>query len=316
MAHHLVGMAEIAEILGVSRQRVAQLVETYEDFPKPEVELSGGRVWSRTAVETWISAHPERKPGRPEAGDQDERSGKPAWHSAGLFERFTDRARSAIVKAQEEARLLRHNYIGTEHVLLGLIALGEGLAWQTLAALDVHLDAARERTRQMIGVGTVTPVGHIAFTPRAKKVLERSLGESLKLGHNYIGTEHVLLGLVAEKEGVAWKVLEAEGLRQGEVRDAVLGATRGYSPPSQRGTRSEKLKGASGPDMRCSFCGKHRDEVAGCVAGPGVYICNECVLLCVEILGEEGVDVARSERNLVLRMEELERRLDELEGKN
>src|SRR3954447_22036488 len=118
--HHLVGMAEIAEILGVSRQRVAQLIETYEDFPKPEVELTSGRVWSRTAIETWIASHPERGPGRPEEGAL-----KRVLVGGFSFERFTDRARASIVKAQEEARLLNHNYIGTEHLLLGLLAIGE-----------------------------------------------------------------------------------------------------------------------------------------------------------------------------------------------
>src|SRR5690242_3103449 len=110
--HHLVGMAEIAEILGVSRQRVAQLIETYDDFPKPEVELSGGRVWSRTAIETWIASHPDRSPGRAEERKLD---------TSAPFANFTDRARHAVVKAQEEARLMNHDYIGTEHLLLGLI---------------------------------------------------------------------------------------------------------------------------------------------------------------------------------------------------
>src|SRR5688572_18134282 len=108
--HHLVGMAEIAEILGVTRQRVAQLIETYEDFPKPEVELTGGRIWARTALEAWIASHPERGPGRPEPGEK-----KPRFlgKSFNLFG-FTDRARNAIVKGQEEARLLNHQYFGTE----------------------------------------------------------------------------------------------------------------------------------------------------------------------------------------------------------
>src|SRR5437899_10153377 len=104
-------MAEIAEILGVTRQRVAQLVETYEDFPAPEVELSGGRVWSRTAVETWIASHPERGPGRPEPEAKQRRFfGR---KSGEMFDRFTDLARQSIVKGQEEARLMNHNYIGT-----------------------------------------------------------------------------------------------------------------------------------------------------------------------------------------------------------
>ena len=124
-----------------------------------------------------------------------------------MFERFTDRARRVVVLAQEEARLLNHNYIGTEHLLLGLIHEGEGLAAKALESLGVSLDQVRSQVEDMIGVGTATPQGHIPFTPRAKKVLELSLREALQLGHNYIGTEHILLGLVRENEGVAARIL-------------------------------------------------------------------------------------------------------------
>src|SRR5687768_14659596 len=108
MTHHLVGMAEIAEMLGVSRQRVAQLAESYDDFPAPEVELTAGRIWSRTAVETWIATHPERGPGQREGAKGRGFFGRKL---GGMFTRFTDRARNAVVRAQEEARLLGHNYI-------------------------------------------------------------------------------------------------------------------------------------------------------------------------------------------------------------
>ena len=112
------------------------------------------------------------------------------------------------MKAQEEARLLNHNYIGTEHLLLGLIAIEEGLAYQVLAVQGVTLPAVRAQIEDMIGRGTSTPEGRIPFTPRAKKVLEIALREALQLGHNYIGTEHVLLALIRETDGVAWKTLE------------------------------------------------------------------------------------------------------------
>ena len=111
-----------------------------------------------------------------------------------MFERFTDRARRVVVLAQEEARMLNHNYIGTEHILLGLIHEGEGVAAKALESLGISLEGVREQVEEIIGQGQTAPAGHIPFTPRAKKVLELSLREALQLGHNYIGTEHILLG--------------------------------------------------------------------------------------------------------------------------
>ena len=145
-----------------------------------------------------------------------------------MFERFTDRARRVVVLAQEEARLLNHNYIGTEHLLLGLIHEGEGLAAKALESLGVSLDQVRSQVDDMIGVGTATPQGHIPFTPRAKKVLELSLREALQLGHNYIGTEHILLGLLREGEGVATQVLLKIGLELPKIRQTVLQLMQGY----------------------------------------------------------------------------------------
>ena len=130
-----------------------------------------------------------------------------------MFERFTDRARRVVVLAQEEARLLNHNYIGTEHILLGLIHEGEGVAAKALESLGISLEAVRNQVEEIIGQGGSSPSGHIPFTPRAKKVLELSLREALQLGHNYIGTEHILLGLIREGEGVA-----APGAREARRR--------------------------------------------------------------------------------------------------
>src|SRR6266511_3028538 len=140
----------------------------------------------------------------------------------GLFQRFTDRARRAVHLAQEEARLLRHNYVGTEHLLLGLLYEGEGIAAQALGSLGVSLQAVRGQVEQLIGRGPTTPTGHIPFTPRAKKVLELSLREALALGHNYIGTEHLLLGLVREGEGVAAQVLGRFDADHARLREQVL----------------------------------------------------------------------------------------------
>ena len=139
-----------------------------------------------------------------------------------MFERFTDRARRVVVLAQEESRLLNHDFIGTEHVLLGLIAEGEGVAAQALAALGVRLEAVRTKVEETVGRGESTPSGHIPFTPRAKKVLELSLREALSLGHNYIGTEHLLLGVIREGEGVGATVLVGLGADLSTVRVKVV----------------------------------------------------------------------------------------------
>jgi ATP-dependent Clp protease ATP-binding subunit ClpA len=139
-----------------------------------------------------------------------------------MFERFTDQARRVVVLAQEEARLLGHGYIGTEHILLGLLAEGEGLAAQALAALEISMDAARELVAEMIGEGTGQPAGHIPFTPRTKKVLELSLREAQRLGDSYIGTEHILLGLAREGEGVGVQVLDRLGASTDRVLSQVL----------------------------------------------------------------------------------------------
>jgi len=150
-----------------------------------------------------------------------------------LFERFTDRARRVVVLAQEEARLLNHNYIGTEHILLGLIHEGEGVAAKALESLGISLEAVRSQVEEIIGQGGSSPSGHIPFTPRAKKVLELSLREALQLGHNYIGTEHILLGLIREGEGVAAQVLVKLGADLSRVRQQVIQLLSGYSGPSQ-----------------------------------------------------------------------------------
>jgi hypothetical protein len=146
-----------------------------------------------------------------------------------MFERFTDRARRVVVLAQEEARALNHNYIGTEHVLLGLIHEGEGVAAQALESLGILLDGVRARIEEIIGRGAHTPEGHIPFTPRTKKVLQLALREALQLGHNYIGTEHLLLGLVREGEGVAAEVLVALGADLNRVRQRVIQLLSGYT---------------------------------------------------------------------------------------
>jgi ATP-dependent Clp protease ATP-binding subunit ClpC len=166
-----------------------------------------------------------------------------------LFERFTDRARRVVVLAQEEARLLNHNYIGTEHILLGLIHEGEGVAAKALESLGISLEAVRSQVEEIIGQGGSSPSGHIPFTPRAKKVLELSLREALQLGHNYIGTEHILLGLIREGEGVAAQVLVKLGADLSRVRQQVIQLLSGYSgsgPQGSGGGSGEKAGAAAG----------------------------------------------------------------------
>jgi len=165
-----------------------------------------------------------------------------------LFERFTDRARRVVVLAQEEARLLNHNYIGTEHILLGLIHEGEGVAARALESMGISLESVRSQVVEIIGQGAQAPSGHIPFTPRAKKVLELSLREALQLGHNYIGTEHILLGLIREGEGVAAQVLQKLGAELHKVRQTViqlLSGAQGDEPSSEPSSSSGRGRGSS-----------------------------------------------------------------------
>ncbi|WP_433676260.1 ATP-dependent Clp protease ATP-binding subunit [Microbacterium gorillae] len=164
-----------------------------------------------------------------------------------MFERFTDRARRVVVLAQEEAKMLNHNYIGTEHILLGLIHEGEGVAAKALESLGISLDAVREQVQDIIGQGQQQPTGHIPFTPRAKKVLELSLREALQLGHNYIGTEHILLGLIREGEGVAAQVLVKLGADLNKVRQQVIQLLSGYQGKEPVGVSGAAQESPSAP---------------------------------------------------------------------
>ena len=165
-----------------------------------------------------------------------------------MFERFTDRARRVVVLAQDEARTLNHDYIGTEHLLLGLIQEGEGVGAKALAKMQISLEDVRSRVEEAVGQGQQAPSGHIPFTPRAKKTLELSLRESLQLGHDYIGTEHILLGLLREGDGVAAQVLVRMGADLNRVRHEVVLLLEGY----QGG------EAASGPARRSRIAQDYR----------------------------------------------------------
>ena len=171
-----------------------------------------------------------------------------------MFERFTERARQVVVLAQDEARALKHNYIGTEHILLGLLREEEGLAARVLESLDITVEEVRAQVARIVGQGDEVTTGQIPFTPRAKKVLELALREALSLGHNYIGTEHILLGLVRENEGVAARILldfdaDAEKIRN-EIIRMLSGPGRrqqgaGGRPARRRRARSSSTSSAA-----------------------------------------------------------------------
>src|SRR6476646_9731828 len=178
-----------------------------------------------------------------------------------MFERFTDRARRVVVLAQEEARMLNHNYIGTEHILLGLIHEGEGVAAKALESLGIALEGVRAQVEEIIGQGQQAPSGHIPFTPRAKKVLELSLREALQLGHNYIGTEHILLGLIREGEGVAAQVLVKLGADLNRVRQQVIQLLSGYQG-KETATSGGPAEGAPSTSLVLDQFGRNYTQAA------------------------------------------------------
>jgi ATP-dependent Clp protease ATP-binding subunit ClpC len=209
-----------------------------------------------------------------------------------VFERFTEPARIVVVVAQEEARRLQHNYIGTEHLLMGLLREEEGVAAQVLASLGVTEELARAQIVRVIGSGDEASLGQIPFTPRAKDVLELSLRESLGLGDDYIGTEHILLGLVAEGEGVAMRVLQDLGVDGRTVRDAV---TDGLFSPD---TSQAKLRQAAARAV------ERATEIAA-AAGRPVDASDLIVALA------EGDEIAREVLGQYVSLEELQQRLEE-----
>jgi Clp amino terminal domain, pathogenicity island component len=182
-----------------------------------------------------------------------------------MFERFTDRARRVVVLAQEEARLLNHNYIGTEHILLGLAHEDRGVAAKALESLGISLEAIRAEVKTIVGQGQSAPTGHIPFTPRAKKVLELSLREAIQLNHNYIGTEHILLGVIREGEGVAAQVLVKLGASLDRVRRQVLSLLAGQAvgvPPEQVPGGQPRFSQQAVAAMVAGGAGVYQDEPA------------------------------------------------------
>ena len=216
-----------------------------------------------------------------------------------MFERFTDRARRVVVLAQEEARLLNHNYIGTEHILLGLINEGDGVAAKALESLGISLGAARAEVEEVIGQGSVVSSGHIPFTPRSKKVLELSLREALQLGHNYIGTEHLLLGLIREGEGVAAQVLVKLGTNVSRVRQQVIQTLSGYARTDEPRRREARQTPAA-----------VRARAEAEALAPGERVGSHHLLLAV--LHDERSLAAKVLKDLGVTSEAVEHRLAEL----
>jgi hypothetical protein len=199
-----------------------------------------------------------------------------------VFERFTDRARHAVVLAQEEARRLDCNYIGAEHILLGLVAEGDGIAFRALESLGTSLDGVRTRVTELVGRGTRAEAGHIPFTADAKRVLEYSLREALQLRHNYIGTEHILLGLVRPgQDTIATQVLLELGIEHSRVRQAVVELLEGgvaaesVGPPAQLPFRTNPPTPPRG--TTCSFCGRDVWDTRYYLVGAHALICQDCV---------------------------------------
>jgi prophage maintenance system killer protein len=212
------------------------------DPPAAARDLVGGvaaGTVGRPELVAWIAARlrPHERQDRMLQRLTRRRRDRNAGHALGPFERFTDRARRAVTLAQDEARGLGHNYLGTEHLLLGLLAEEEGIAWRVLEHLDVSAAAARGQVEAIIGRGHGTTVGPIPFTPRSKKVLELARKEAKRLCHNYIGTEHLLLGLVREGEGVAAQVLDGLGADRARVVEEVTQLLAGGPPPPMPQTR-------------------------------------------------------------------------------
>lgn len=203
----------------------------------------------------------------------------------GVFERFTDRARRVLVLAQEEARLLDHDRIGTEHILLGLIHEGEGIAAKALTGLGVSLEGVRGRLGEVVGNNAGASGAAPPFTPRAKKVLEFSLREAKQLGHSYVGTEHILLGLTRNGEeggDKAAQVLISLGVDLGQVRAQAIQLMSGYSHPGKPLRESATMTDPAPEDPRfgvCSFCDREPPETGRLVSGNGVFICEYCIRL-------------------------------------
>jgi prophage maintenance system killer protein len=231
----------------------------------------------------------------------------------GMFQRFTDRARRAVHLAQEEARLLCHNYVGTEHLLLGLLFEGEGVAAKALESLSISREDVRGQVEEIIGRGQSPPIaGHIPFTPRAKKVLELSLREALALGHHYIGTEHLLLGLLREGEGVAAQVLVRLGAAHAQVRERVLDLLDGEC--GQAGPQAQLVADLADAVEQLAQVRRHKEAAfdAGDLDSAAALRDRERWLLASQLRLEQQLTVGVSGQAIIDENQQLHRELDRL----
>jgi ATP-dependent Clp protease ATP-binding subunit ClpC len=268
MTSYLLGVAEIAAMLGVSRQRVHQLIEESGDFPVPEAELAGGRIWARSAVAAWLATHPERV-----VGDRIQRS---------ALDRFSDAARKVVIRAQEEARRLGHSWVGTEHLLLALLSEEASDIAAALRSIGVERHHAEQDIRAELPPQASVPEGPAPMTPRAVGVLQAALSRVEVGGSPVVEPRHIALALT-ESGGVGGEVLASRSGRSGAE------LTQSLATAIEAEDARPAVSVASNPaQMTCSFCGKSAADVAKLIAGPAVYICNECVVLCDDILVEKS----------------------------
>lgn len=276
---------EIAALLRVDVVTIRRLVSRGE---LPAYRVGSEYRFTETDLEDYLQR--QRVSGGDEAGSHSpDDSGASPWYKAFFrkggrdqdrFERFTDSARRVLEAAQEEAQRLKHNFIGTEHLLLGLLRQDESVAAHVLRHLNVNLDAARERVEFIVGKGNRTVTGEIGMTRRAKKVIELAVEEAQRLRHGYLGTEHLLLGLVHEGEGVAADVLQKLGADLSSVRAQTIEVLRSgvqASPPPAVPEQAASLLAEGEQGLTCGYCG------ACCPT----YFC--CCFNCGTLLVREGV---------------------------
>ena len=296
MGDDFVGAAEVAAMLGVSRQRVDQLASV-AGFPAPIADLSAGRIWTRTAVEAWMAGQESRAP----AADLDQ----------SIASALSDSLRRVLVGAQEVARRMRHPFVGTEHLLLALLST-DGLTDVVAAAarIGIRKDAAEIAISEQVPPGGGDVQGPIPFTPRSYNSIGLAKGLAVAEGHPAVEPRHLLVALARESEGVAGRVMaELAAELPGEEKDLVAAALEIALKEEHR--RSPIQPTPSG-QYECTFCRKHQHEVKKLVAGPGVFICDECIRLCNDILGDEGLAPEPAIKEAAERLDALAAELEQL----
>lgn len=273
MTSHLVGVAEIATILGVSRQRVHQLIEEAKDFPAPEADLSAGKVWSRAAVDAWRASHAER------LVDSEART---------LMYDFSDASRRVIGRAQDESRRLAHPWLGTEHLTLALMSAAAQDVQSALGRLNIEREPFEVEVLAEAPSGE-RPDGPVPFTKRAMTALQSAVSTAKSTGSQVAEPRHVAAAIAADHDSLAARAMaKVSNLRAPELKDALTRALEEANVPVSV-VSSERSAAQGRLDVSCSFCNKSQTSVHKVIAGRGVFICNECVALCNDILDAERV---------------------------